>query len=422
MVIPRYFPVHNYINCNIINKFNNGEDININHSITPRNSLQEKAMKYMLENNNGIIQLNPGVGKTVITIYTISERKKKSFILVHRDSLADQWKDEILKFTTLKENDISRLSSKNYEEDLSKSVIIATDQTFISILKKSERKLHFLSCLHKSNIGILIADECHTSIAAPSFSECSLNIPAKVTFGLSATPYRCDGNSDIINYHLGEIFTDDSTEGTMNSKVNIILLDYGIDIPYRHKYLYWEGQFQNSRYLNLIKNSKIFMNVCKGLLTKMKVDRDILFVCERIKLIDLLYNWIPEESKSKFIAGSKNEDLKQKIVFSTPGKIRDGVNIPQKDCLILTSPISNITQICGRVIRTHQNKKEPLIIDLVDIGCTRISNTIYTRLKYYKSKNWKINYFYISNNKPLLINEEQLIKILKGEYVNEDKK
>jgi len=90
LTIPRFFPVSEYINCEIVDVSHEGEDIEINHHITPRNETQSEAMKFMLENDKGIIELNPGMGKTVISIHTIATRKKKSLILVHRDSLVDQ--------------------------------------------------------------------------------------------------------------------------------------------------------------------------------------------------------------------------------------------------------------------------------------------------------------------------------------------
>jgi hypothetical protein len=62
----------------------------------------------------------------------------------------------------------------------------------------------------------------------------------------------------------------------------------------------------------------------------------------------------------------------------------------------MTSPIGNITQICGRILRTAENKKEPIIFDLVDIGCHDISRTVYKRISFYRDKEWEVNYFKIN--------------------------
>jgi len=419
LLVPRFFPIQDYIGCQVVDKADVGEDISISHCISLRNELQEKALKYMLENDCGIVQLQPGTGKTVISIRMIAERKKKAFILVHRDSLVDQWrgpgikeKQGFLDFTNLEEDDVVRLTSSNYEEALKKPVIVTTDQTFLSLLKRDRAK--FLDEINKANIGVFVADEVHTSVGAPTFSECSLHVPARVVFGLSATPYRWDGNSDVISFHLGEVFSDEDITGTMDARITVLMFDFGIARK-SYNYIFWGGEFQRARYLNLIKKSPSFLMVAKALLNRLKDERDLLFVAERLKLIDNMYNWVKSESKSKFVSSAKNDQLCYKVVFATPGKIRDGVDIPKKDCLIMTSPISNIAQICGRVVRTLKGKQQPIILDMVDIGCSYISNTLYSRLDYYASRNWKVQFVLIMDKEKKIIDEDTARKILKGE-------
>lgn len=420
LLVPRFFPVDKYFSCKIIDNMSYGEFIDINHNITPRNSLQEKTIDYMLKHDNCLIKLNPGTGKTVMTTCVIANRKRRTLILVHRDSLVSQWKDEILKFTSLKDENVQRLTSSNFREVFNNPIIISTTQTFRSILNSYFDE--FKEVLNSSNIGILVGDECHSVSGAPKFSECSLHTPAKIVIGLSATPKRNDGNSDIIRYHMGEVYSDDSTEGTMSSRVTVLLFNYQIDSPRRFKYLRWGGKFNRSRYLNLARKSDILVNVCKGLLNTFSKDRDILLISERLNFIDILYQWTPIDDKAKFIAGSSNDDLQKQIVFSTPGKIRDGVNIPKKDCLIVTTPVKNMTQLAGRVIRTSKDKKEPIIVDMVDIGCRDMKVTFHNRLNFYKSKEWKVNFVFISDEgKKSVLDEADAINLLKGKTFKGEK-
>jgi len=422
LLIPRFFPLEEEIeNFEIIDNTSHGEDIDIYHKIVPRNKTQKRAIEYLLSSERGILELEPGVGKTVITIFKIASIKKKTMILVHRDSLAEQWKgikdsdppQGILSFTNLQENDISRLSSSTFLKDLEKPIIIATDQTFISLLKRNRNK--FIQSLKDANIGYFVGDEVHTTIGAPTFSECSIHIPSFNVNGLSATPYRYDGNGDIIEYHLGPVYSDEEAEGTMDANVTVLLLDYQIDIPKRRIYLHWEGQFQRARYLNLIYKSKTFLSNIKGMLSKLQRNRDLIVICERIKLVDLLYNWVSESSKSKFTGNAQLDKLNYKVVFATPQKMRDGIDAPHKDCVIMTSPISNIKQLAGRVVRSKEGKKTPIIIDMVDYGCEDIRKTFFNRLKFYQTKKWNINFVLISNNKIFKIDEDQAVSIIKGD-------
>jgi superfamily II DNA or RNA helicase len=413
LLIPRYFPLQKFvINPKIHDHTHEGDIIRIQHNIKPRSETQEKAIDYYLKHENGIIQLSPGVGKTVITIYMIAERKRKSFILVHRDSLADQWRDRFLQFTNLQKDDIARLKSATLEEDLKKPIIITTNQTVTSLLKRSRKK--FLMGLNDANIGIFVADEVHTSVGAPTFSECSIHIPARYTYGLSATPYRYDGNGDIIEYHLGPVFSDDNDSDTMNAKITVMLVDYEIDTPKRGVYIRWGGSFQRSRYLNLMKKSKPFRTVLRGLLNKLKKERNLLCIAERIKLIDEVYNELSHPSKSKFTASAKMDMLDYEVTFATPGKCRDGVDAPWKDCVIMTSPITNIEQLTGRVVRSKKGKKTPAIIDMVDYGCKDISQSFFKRKNFYEKKGWSIQYSIFKNGKLRMINEEIAMTILRG--------
>jgi superfamily II DNA or RNA helicase len=412
LLIPRNFPLQNYFrDIEIHDHRHHGQPIEINHNITPRGEVQERAIRYMMSHENGILQLSPGVGKTVITIYMIAKRKVKSLILVHRDPLATQWKNRFLQFTDIKEEDIVRLSSSTFKEDLDKPIIISTTQTFLSLLKRKRKD--FLIKLNEANIGIFVGDEVHTTVGAPTFSECSIHMPSKYTYGLSATPYRYDGNGDIIEYHLGEVFSDDDIQGTMDARVTVVMLDYQIDTPYRTQYIRYGGEFQRARYLNLIRKSKPFVEVVRGLLRRFKDDRQTICIAERINLIEELHKWMPSTSKAMFCGKGGLETLDSQFTFGTPGKVRDGIDAPWKDTVIMTSPISNIEQLTGRVIRAKKNKKTPIIIDMVDYGCSYIARTFYKRKEFYLKKGWKIQYVLYNNSKIKQIDENIALDILK---------
>jgi hypothetical protein len=411
--IPRYFPVQDYVkdDVEIIDKIPSVQTIKLNHNITLRDEMQKNIVNYMLTNTRGIIQANPGSGKTVTSIYVISELKKKVFILVHRENLTQQWSDGFLKYTDINKDEISILSSNNFKYSLTKSIILCTDQTFISLLKRNREE--FLLELNKANIGIFIADECHTTAGAPTFAECSIHIPSKVTFGLSATPYRFDGSGDIIENHLGNIYIPQGKSSTMDARVTILLFNFGF-IPKSYRYIYWAGFFQRSRYLTILKNSKIFLEICNSLLDKFsKENRNILLVGERIKLLELLFKNTKNCSKGMFVGSAGLDKIEDQITLTTPGKSRDGIDFVKKDCLIVTSPISNIEQMSGRVLRIKPGKPEPIIVDLVDTGVKEIRQTLFSRLEFYKRKEWKIKYLFISSNgEKTELQEDDVIKIL----------
>ena len=137
-------------------------------------------------------------------------------------------------------------------------------------------------------------------------------------------------------------------------------------------------------------------------------------MAERIKLIDELYDWLPFQDKGRFYASEKLEKLNHKVTFSTPGKCRDGIDAPWKDCVIITSPISNIEQLTGRVIRSKEGKETPSIIDMVDYGCKEIGQTFSTRLKFYEKKGWEVQYYLMKNGKLSPLDKETAVDIIRG--------
>jgi hypothetical protein len=413
--VPRYYPIEKYCSdYDIVDNTNSGQDIQINHHITLRDDLQKNIVKYFLTNSNGIIQANPGSGKTIVSIYAVSTLKKKTFILVHRDSLVLQWENGFLNYTDISKDQIGRLSSHNFKDVLKKSIIICTDQTFVSILKRNREE--FLIELNNANIGVLIGDEVHTTVGAPTFAECSLHIPTSKAFGLSATPKRWDGNLDVMKFHLGEVFIPEGKSSTMDTRVTVLLCDFGF-LPKSYAYLYWGGFFQKSRYSTILKNSKLFMSIVLSLLNKFTNDnRQILFIGERIKLLELLKEKCLGKDKGLFIAGSDLKEIEKQITFSTPNKSRDGVDYVSKDCLIMSSPIGNIEQMCGRVLRIKEGKAQPIVIDIVDIGVKAIRETFFSRLEFYKLKKWSVQFVFITNTGVKnIISEDQAIQIIRGE-------
>jgi hypothetical protein len=80
----------------------------------------------------------------------------------------------------------------------------------------------------------------------------------------------------------------------------------------------------------------------------------------------------------------------------------------------MTSPISNVEQMCGRILRIKEGKEQPIVIDMVDIGISQIKQTLFGRLDFYKSKNWDVKFIFVtSDGKKNQISEEQVLEILK---------
>ena len=94
--------------------------------------------------------------------------------------------------------------------------------------------------------------------------------------------------------------------------------------------------------------------------------------------------------------------------------MRDGIDISHKDCLIMTSPISNIAQMAGRIVREHKNKKKPLIVDMVDLNIKDVCQTFVKRCDYYEAHNWSIKYVHAHKKKFNTIDKNKAMNLIYG--------
>ena len=67
---------------------------------------------------------------------------------------------------------------------------------------------------------------------------------------------------------------------------------------------------------------------------------------------------------------------------------QEGLDIPKLDTLILATPMSDIIQSVGRILRVHDEKKEPIVVDIIDDRVKMCKKLYFLRNKTYLSKGW----------------------------------
>ena len=214
------------------------------------------------------------------------------------------------------------------------------------------------------------------------------------------------------NSFLNHISADEKVEKSVPKYDLLTWLDYWFGVKGKSSSLIANGVFQDEskkylEYLNRYRKEKnSFLDTVKSHAQEVASDN---------KLLEAFINIKPED-KSLFIESAKNDKLKSKLVFATTQKIKDGVDCKSQDCLILGSPVRNIEQLSGRIVRTDEGKKIPIIIDIIDIDEQQVRLSAKNRIKFYQSKDWVIQYLRFTNEMKLeVISEEQAKKILKGE-------
>jgi hypothetical protein len=54
------------------------------------------------------------------------------------------------------------------------------------------------------------------------------------------------------------------------------------------------------------------------------------------------------------------------VVFATSQLVQEGLDIPALDSLFLTTPLSDVEQAVGRILRPFESKKDPIVVDFRD--------------------------------------------------------
>jgi len=148
---------------------------------------QRQPVEDCLRHDHGLLSAPTGSGKTVMAAYMIAQRQQPAIVLVHTKELLWQWRDRIKQFLKV---DAGIIGNGQFNIQ---PVTVATVQSLVKHV--SEAAPHF---------GFLIADECHHA-PAMQFGQVIEQFDCKYLLGLSATPYRRDGLSRVIYWHLGDL-------------------------------------------------------------------------------------------------------------------------------------------------------------------------------------------------------------------------
>ena len=146
---------------------------------------QQKAVDAFAAGGSGVVVLPCGAGKTIVGAGAMAAVGAKTLILVTNAVSARQWRDELLKRTSLEPEDIGEYSGQVKEV---KPVTIATYQILTS--KRAGKYAH-LSLLNVEDWGLIVYDEVHL-LPAPVF-KLTAELQARRRIGLTATLVREDG-------------------------------------------------------------------------------------------------------------------------------------------------------------------------------------------------------------------------------------
>lgn len=147
---------------------------------------QQHAVDGFWHGGSGVVVLPCGAGKTIVGAAAMAEAKATTLILVTSTVSARQWREELLKRTSLTEEEIGEYSGARKEV---RPVTIATYQVLTS---RRKGVYPHLDLLDSHDWGLIIYDEVHL-LPAPVF-RFTADLQARRRLGLTATLVREDGH------------------------------------------------------------------------------------------------------------------------------------------------------------------------------------------------------------------------------------
>lgn len=146
---------------------------------------QRYATESFWEGGSGVVVLPCGAGKTIVGAAAMAKAQATTLILVTNTVAGRQWRDELVRRTTLTPSDIGEYSGEKKEV---KPVTIATYQV---VTRKTKGEYRALELFDSRDWGLIIYDEVHL-LPAPVFRMTS-DLQSRRRLGLTATLVREDG-------------------------------------------------------------------------------------------------------------------------------------------------------------------------------------------------------------------------------------
>lgn len=183
---------------------------------------QQDAAEAVLDHDCGTLVGGHKIGKTVIALYTIAQRRQPTLILLPKLDLLDGWLTKIENFLQIPSSEVGMFSTGVHQ--LGKYITIGHTGEVI----RYWRKLW-------DHVGYLIVDECQR---CPSKILTNLlpNFDCRYILGLTNTTQRKDRLSRLVYYYVGDVVYSinekDAREGRGIIHAHVVTRQTDFEYPY----------------------------------------------------------------------------------------------------------------------------------------------------------------------------------------------
>jgi superfamily II DNA or RNA helicase len=408
MYVPRYYGIEHF--GSVPSKCSIGTEIDVPFQGNLFDYQKDITLKFIhtaKETGGGLLDVEPGKGKTVMGLHIISQLKRKTLVIVHKTFLMNQWLERIETF--LPTAKVGRIQGELIDVE-GKDIVLGMLQSLSNKVYPQEMWDTF---------GLCVFDECH-HLSAEVFSNVMIQIVTPYNLGLSGTMTRKDGLSKVFKYFIGPVVHKEKSD--LETEVRIKSIRFQNEHLFEHVKTDFKGQPLYSCLITKL-NDSARNDMMVGVLKKELEDQphqQVMILSHTKQMIHDLYKRIEvfEPSVGYYLGGMKEEHLKEseskKIILGTYAMASEGLDIKTLTTLFLVTPKSDVCQSVGRILRSKDH--QPLVVDFIDE--TSVFDSQYQkRKKYYESKRYIIEEYpdfrsYLEN-KPILHAKKTKTKSIK---------
>lgn len=324
---------------------------------------------------NGIIKARPGIGKTVMTVYIAAKLGLKTCVIIDNTSLLEQWIKEIYDFTDLTVDDIGIVKQKLTVTN--KPITVAMCQSLLSKVKGNLKNA--FDFIDESRFGFVTYDEVHNTSSSEMFAKVSLLFRTLNILGLSATPFQTGIAEILMKNTIGEIIYE-TNQYELKPKYYMVYYKSGLD------------QLDNGKHFKKIASINDYL-MRRAIYNKITVQSNeyfrlittytknlknnghrVIIICFTKKQVEMISDKLTAfgVENRRYYGGEKDTLDKENdevivVTYSFAGK---GFNMKKLSALIYATPLAgkkSIIQTAGRILRDYAGKREPVIVDLIDM-------------------------------------------------------
>jgi superfamily II DNA or RNA helicase len=308
-------------------------------------------------------------------------------VLVHRQQLADQWRERLAAFLDIPTRSIGQFGAGRNK---------GKGSIDIGMLQSLSAKGEVRDVV--ADYGQVLIDECH-HVPAVTFERVLSEVRARYVTGLTATPTRKDGHDPIVVLQCGPIRhrVDARAQAEAQPFEHVVvprLTSFALSVDAA------DAGIQEI-YSRLVDDQARTEMIVTDVLEAVGAGRAPLVLTERTEHLERMQELLVSRVENLIVlrggmgAGERRAvaaslksipDHSPRVLLATGRYIGEGFDDARLDSLFLALPVSwkgTIQQYAGRLHRLHDRKQAVTIFDYVDVNVPMLARMHQKRLRGY---------------------------------------